>query len=263
MLSQSILSYKKKAEAKEERFSTGIPTIDGNGGVRRVLEIQDVVYPYRIASGKTVLALSVMKHHVDTTGKPALYIDLGQGLNKKTLKLYGIDASNLLVTSDSRMEDISDLIPCLSSVVVDSLATTDNVMEIIRCTSYSSIPLIMVGQLRYFIGGSYVANGYKYRRVPRTTITLSSIESIRKSTVTIGRKVRLNVGDYEFPMLFYFDNGFDIEADLVRYLLEKKEIVRKGSWLYYNDVLVGRGLRITDENVRKEFLSRIASWFTS
>jgi len=196
---------------------------------------------------------------VEKTTLPALYIDLEQGISKKTLELYGIDPENLLVTTSSEVESIKEVFQEVSIVVIDSVASAENVMEILRASYYFKVPVVMIGQLRYFIQGSYGANERKYIKIPRTTITLSSIESVRKATTTIGRKIRLQVegpkGSYEFPMLFYFDRGFDLEADLVRYLLEAGTITRRGSALFCDGQSIGKGFRLNQDF--KEIVSKV------
>jgi len=223
---------------------TWIPSLDVlHGGLPRTTLLVDSPNTV-VATGKTVFALTISSRRY-----PTLYVDTEQNLNRKTLSRYGVQEASIAVVRGIDHYCLQ-LLDDVATVIVDSASATNDLMMLVRETTYrENLLLLVLDQNRAWINRRYSSQERKLIKVVDAVLEFRSVSTIRRGMEVIGRTVEVsNQLAVDWPVIeldLLFGTGFDRTKDLVRALTEVGRIKRHGQVLMDMERKVGVGYALT------------------
>ncbi|WP_391591675.1 recombinase RecA [[Mycoplasma] cavipharyngis] len=124
--------------------------------------------------------------------------------------------------------------------------------------------ILFINQTRAKIGNVYGSNvtttgGNALKFAASMRIELKKYEAIRDGADIIGYQIKATVikNKLAAPMKsallpFYFDTGFDINAEIIQEAIRKEIIIKKGTWYYFDKKNIGQGLVAVKEKLSKD-----------
>ncbi len=277
----AIMRLGEKKVSKMETISTGVMALDaalGVGGipVGRIIEIYGPE-----SSGKTTVCLSTIAQ-VQKNGGVAAFVDVEHALDPVWAKKLGVDVDNLLVsqpdTGEQALEITEQLIRSggVDIVVVDSVAAlvpqseiegsmgdaqmgvqarlmSQALRKITGVVSKSKTTVIFTNQIRHKIGVFFgnpetTSGGMALKFYASVRMDIRKVETLKKSGQPIGARVRVKVvknkvaPPFKEAKFIITGEGIDKIASIIGTGVGLGIIKRSGSFLKYNDKIIGQGL---------------------
>mgnify|MGYP001049136392 CR=1 FL=1 len=283
----TIMSLKETSKINVETISTGSPLIDFALGVwglprGRIIEIYGPE-----SSGKTTLALSVVKQAQKENGQVA-FIDTEHALDPDYAKRIGVDIEKLIISQPDSGEDALNIVEKLVKstlfdlIVVDSVAAlvpkaelegeigdqfiglqarmmSQALRKLTGIISKTRTVVIFINQTRAMIGGMIpgqetTPGGKALKFYSSVRIELKRISQIKKGDETIGNKVKVKIVKNKVAPPFktaevdiYYNEGISFEADLIN-LGEKLGIIKKnGNTYFFEETKLGGSFQSAKE----------------
>ena len=279
-------------------FKTGILPLDvalGVGGIPkgRVVEIYGPE-----ASGKTTVCLSIISE-VQKAGGTAAFIDAEHALDPAWAKKLGIKLEDLLIsqpdTGEQALEITESLIRSggIDLVVIDSVAAlvpkaeiegemgeakiglqarlmSQALRKLTGVVSKSKTTIIFTNQLRLKIGIMFgnpetTPGGMALKFYASIRMDSRKIETLKKNNQAYGARIRVKIVKNKIAPPFKIAefvinaDGIDREDAIVQAAIVGGLLTRSGSFIKFNDKVLGHGIDQVKEILRKDedFKSRI------
>ena len=279
-------------------FKTGILPLDvalGVGGIPkgRVVEIYGPE-----ASGKTTVCLSIISE-VQKAGGTAAFIDAEHALDPAWAKKLGIKLEELLIsqpdTGEQALEITESLIRSggIDLVVIDSVAAlvpkaeiegemgeakiglqarlmSQALRKLTGVVSKSKTTIIFTNQLRLKIGIMFgnpetTPGGMALKFYASIRMDTRKIETLKKNNQAYGARIRVKIvknkvaPPFKIAEFVINANGIDREEAVVQAAIVGGLLTRSGSFIKFNDKVLGHGIDQVKEILRKDedFKSKI------
>ena len=279
-------------------FKTGILPLDvalGVGGIPkgRVVEIYGPE-----ASGKTTVCLSIISE-VQKAGGTAAFIDAEHALDPAWAKKLGIKLEELLIsqpdTGEQALEITESLIRSggIDLVVIDSVAAlvpkaeiegemgeakiglqarlmSQALRKLTGVVSKSKTTIIFTNQLRLKIGIMFgnpetTPGGMALKFYASIRMDNRKIENLKKNNQAYGARIRVKIvknkvaPPFKIAEFVINANGIDREEAVVQAAIVGGLLTRSGSFIKFNDKVLGHGIDQVKEILRKDedFKSKI------
>mgnify|MGYP006382364709 CR=1 FL=1 len=275
----TIIGIEDAPNTVNEYISTGSYLLDealGGGYVKgKIFEIFG-----EESIGKSTLALHFMTQF---KGKPILYIDTEQSLDKDYAKRLGVDLPNMIITQPDTIEQaitiMLDLCDKVDAIVFDSVAEAATSKELEGEISDQDIgvkaklmskairklkgknhdsTIIFINQTRENPGITYGSNrvtpaGRALKFGSHARIDLYGKELIKKGEDPIGHYMNIKIVKnksgkphikVQVPLIF---DGYGInkEQEIIDLAIEKGVLTKSGSWIKHGDTNIAQGIENT------------------
>ncbi len=277
----NLIKLESEESFKIKTFSSGLKSLDlilGNGGFPkgRIIEIFGPE-----SSGKTTLTLQAAAMIQQNDGvvafidaEHALDIEHARkmGVDPKKLIVSQPDSGEQAL----ELVDYLCQLGKVDLIIIDSVASLIPQAEIDGSIGYQNIGLqarmmskamrvisasasktnttvIFINQLREKIGVMFgnpetTPGGRSLKFYSSIRLDVRIKERIRKDGETSGQVMKLKVVKNKVSLpyrvtevILDYNNGFDIEDDVISSLIESKVLIQKGPWIYKDDINIGKG----------------------
>ena len=264
-------------------ISTGSLSLDialGIGGLPRG-RVTEIYGPE--SAGKSTLAQHVIAQ-AQRTGGAVAYIDVEHALDPSYAQDLGINTEDLLISQPDTGEQALEICEALvrsnaiDCIVVDSVAAlvpraeiegemgdshvglqarlmSQALRKLTATISRTSTAVIFINQLREKVGVVFgnpevTPGGRALKFYSSVRIELRGIESIKKGTTVVGRRVRAKIvknkvaapfRTAEFDIMFTAPRGISRTADVVDLGAESGILKKSGAFYSYGDLRIGQG----------------------
>ena len=264
-------------------ISTGSLSLDialGIGGIPRG-RVTEIYGPE--AAGKSTLAQHIMAQ-AQSAGGTVAYIDVEHALEPTYAQELGINTEELLISQPDTGEQALEICEALvrsnaiAGIVIDSVAAlvpraeiegemgdahvglqarlmSQALRKLTSSIARTSTAVIFINQLREKIGVVFgnpevTPGGRALKFYSSVRIELRGIESIKKGTEVMGRRVRAKIvknkvaapfRTAEFDIMFNPPRGISRTADVVDLGAESGILTKSGAFYSYGDLRIGQG----------------------
>ena len=264
-------------------ISTGSLSLDialGIGGLPRG-RVTEIYGPE--SAGKSTLAQHVIAQ-AQRAGGAVAYIDVEHSLDPSYAQDLGINTEDLLISQPDTGEQALEICEALvrsnaiDCIVVDSVAAlvpraeiegemgdshvglqarlmSQALRKLTATISRTSTAVIFINQLREKVGVVFgnpevTPGGRALKFYSSVRIDLRAIESIKKGTTVVGRRVRDKIvknkvaapfRTAEFDIMFTAPRGISRTADVVDLGAESGILTKSGAFYSYGDLRIGQG----------------------
>ncbi|MXY36154.1 MAG: recombinase RecA [Dehalococcoidia bacterium] len=264
-------------------ISTGSLSLDialGIGGLPRG-RVTEIYGPE--SAGKSTLAQHVIAQ-AQRAGGAVAYIDVEHALDPSYAQDLGINTEDLLISQPDTGEQALEICEALvrsnaiDCIVVDSVAAlvpraeiegemgdshvglqarlmSQALRKLTATISRTSTAVIFINQLREKVGVVFgnpevTPGGRALKFYSSVRIDLRAIESIKKGTTVVGRRVRAKIvknkvaapfRTAEFDIMFTAPRGISRTADVVDLGAESGILTKSGAFYSYGDLRIGQG----------------------
>ena len=264
-------------------ISTGSLSLDialGIGGLPRG-RVTEIYGPE--SAGKSTLAQHVIAQ-AQRAGGAVAYIDVEHALDPSYAQDLGINTEDLLISQPDTGEQALEICEALvrsnaiDCIVVDSVAAlvpraeiegemgdshvglqarlmSQALRKLTATISRTSTAVIFINQLREKVGVVFgnpevTPGGRALKFYSSVRIDLRAIESIKKGTTVVGRRVRDKIvknkvaapfRTAEFDIMFTAPRGISRTADVVDLGAESGILTKSGAFYSYGDLRIGQG----------------------
>ncbi len=272
-----------KANMAVGAISTGSLGIDialGIGGIPRG-RVTEIYGPE--SAGKSTLAQHVIAS-AQREGGSVAYIDVEHALDPSYAQDLGINTEDMLISQPDTGEQALEICEALvrsnaiDCIVVDSVAAlvpraeiegemgdahvglqarlmSQALRKLTATISRTSTAVIFINQLREKVGVVFgnpevTPGGRALKFYSSVRIELRGIESIKKGTTVVGRRVRAKIvknkvaapfRTAEFDIMFTEPRGISRTADVVDLGAESGILTKSGAFYSYGDLRIGQG----------------------
>ena len=266
-----------------EAISTGSLALDialGIGGIPKG-RVTEIFGPE--SAGKSTLALHIMAE-AQKKGGTAAYIDVEHAMDPAYARDLGINLEELLVSQPDTGEQALEICEALvrsnavDVIVVDSVAAlvpraeiegdmgdahvglqarlmSQALRKLTATISRTSTSVIFINQLREKVGIVFgnpevTPGGRALKFYSSVRIDIRAVESIKKGTDVIGRRVRAKVvknkvaapfRQAEFDIMFDMPRGISRSGDIVDLGVEYGVLTKNGAFYSFGDLRIGQG----------------------
>ena len=266
-----------------DAISTGSLSLDialGIGGIPRG-RVTEIYGPE--SAGKSTLAQHVIAQ-AQRDGGAVAYIDVEHALDPSYAQDLGINTEDLLISQPDTGEQALEICEALvrsnaiDCIVVDSVAAlvpraeiegemgdahvglqarlmSQALRKLTATISRTSTAVIFINQLREKVGVVFgnpevTPGGRALKFYSSVRIELRGIESIKKGTTVMGRRVRAKIvknkvaapfRTAEFDIMFTPPRGISRTADVVDLGAESGILTKSGAFYSYGDLRIGQG----------------------
>jgi recombination protein RecA len=259
-----------------ERISSGSLILDdcigGGYGKGKIIEIFGDE-----SIGKSTLALHFMSNF---KGKPIVYIDTEQSLDREYAKDLGVDTQNMIISQPNCLEDAIEILlefaDKVDAIVFDSIAEASPKAEIegdmddnnlgVKARKMSqgfrklksiknSATILFINQIREKLGVMYgsprtTPGGNASKFAAQIRIDLYGKELIKKGEDVIGHYIKAKIVKNKLGKphlkcqipLMYDGKGVNQEQEIVELAIEKGIIEKSGSWYKHGGASLGQGV---------------------
>lgn len=298
----SIMRLGQSTVVPVDVISTGIPTLDtalGVGGIPRG-RIVEIFGPE--AAGKTTVCLSIIAE-AQKAGGTAAFIDAEHALDPAWAKILGVKLEDLLVSQPDTGEQALEITETLvrsggiDLIVVDSVAAlvpraeiegdmgdasmglqarlmSQALRKLTGILSKSKTTIIFTNQLRQKIGVFFgnpetTPGGLALKFYCSIRMDVRKIETLKKNMVVYGSKVRVKViknkvaPPFKEAEVVIISSGIDKEEGIVDAAIAAGVLVQSGSFIKYEDKVLGHGkaevkeILMKDMKVREQILKQL------
>ena len=264
-------------------ISTGSLSLDialGIGGLPRG-RVTEIYGPE--SAGKSTLAQHVIAQ-AQRAGGAVAYIDVEHALDPSYAQDLGINTEDLLISQPDTGEQALEICEALvrsnaiDCIVVDSVAAlvpraeiegemgdshvglqarlmSQALRKLTATISRTSTAVVFINQLREKVGVVFgnpevTPGGRALKFYSSVRIDLRAIESIKKGTTVVGRRVRAKIvknkvaapfRTAEFDIMFTAPRGISRTADVVDLGAESGILTKSGAFYSYGDLRIGQG----------------------
>lgn len=286
----AIMKLGEKTGVKVDVVKTGILPLDialGVGGMPRG-RIIEIYGPE--ASGKTSLCLSLIAQ-AQKEGGVAAFIDAEHALDPHWAKILGVNLDNLLISQPDTGEQALEIAETLirsggvDVVVVDSVAAlvprseiegemgeaqmgvqarlmSQALRKLTSVVSKSKTIVIFTNQIRMKIGVMFgnpetTPGGLALKFYSSIRIDVRKIETLKKGDQIYGSKVRIKIvknkvaPPFKEAIITITKEGIDKEEALLEAALNSGVITRTGSFIKFEDKVLGQGREQVKELLNK------------
>jgi recombination protein RecA len=252
----------------------------GIGGIPRG-RVTEIYGPE--SAGKSTLAQHIMAE-AQKMGGTAAYIDVEHAMDPGYARDLGIKLEELLVSQPDTGEQALEICEALvrsnavDVIVVDSVAAlvpraeiegemgdahvglqarlmSQALRKLTSSIARTSTSVIFINQLREKIGIVFgnpevTPGGRALKFYASVRIEIRGVESIKKGTDVIGRRVRTKVvknkvaapfRQAEFDIMFTYPRGISRSGDIVDLGAERDILTKSGAFYSYGDLRIGQG----------------------
>ena len=283
-------------------IKTGALTLDialGVGGIPRG-RVVEVYGPE--SSGKTTLCLSIVAN-AQAAGGNAAYIDAEHALDPEYSKLLGVNIDKLLIAQPDYGEqalEVTETLVCsgaLDVVVIDSVAAlvpkaelegdmgdshmglqarlmSQALRKLTASISKSTTTTIFVNQIREKIGVMFgnpetTPGGRALKFYSSVRLDVRRIGAIKSGEEIVGSRVNVKVAKNKVAPPFkeaevvIVATGIDKEEGIIDAAIAAGLLVKSGSFIKYNDKVLGHGkeevkeILMKDAKVREQILKQL------
>jgi recombination protein RecA len=266
-----------------ESISTGSLALDialGIGGIPRG-RVTEIYGPE--SAGKSTLAQHIMAE-AQKAGGTAAYIDVEHAMDPGYARDLGIRLEDLLVSQPDTGEQALEICEALvrsnavDVIVVDSVAAlvpraeiegemgdahvglqarlmSQALRKLTATISRTSTSVIFINQLREKVGIVFgnpevTPGGRALKFYSSVRIEIRPVESIKKGTEVIGRRVKTKIvknkvaapfRNAEFDIMFDMPRGISRVGDIVDLGAERGILTKSGAFYSYGDLRIGQG----------------------
>ncbi len=235
------------------------------------------------SAGKSTLAQHVIAQ-AQRSGGAVAYIDVEHALDPSYAQDLGINTEDLLISQPDTGEQALEICEALvrsnaiDCIVVDSVAAlvpraeiegemgdshvglqarlmSQALRKLTATISRTSTAVVFINQLREKVGVVFgnpevTPGGRALKFYSSVRIDLRAIESIKKGTTVVGRRVRAKIvknkvaapfRTAEFDIMFTAPRGISRTADVVDLGAESGILTKSGAFYSYGDLRIGQG----------------------
>ena len=271
------------ADTAVETISTGSLAVDialGIGGIPRG-RVTEIYGPE--SAGKSTLAQHIMAE-AQKAGGTAAYIDVEHALDPAYARDLGIKLDDLLVSQPDTGEQALEICEALvrsnavDAIVVDSVAAlvpraeiegemgdahvglqarlmSQALRKLTATIARTSTAVIFINQLREKVGIVFgnpevTPGGRALKFYSSVRIEIRPVESIKRGTEVIGRRVKVKIvknkvaapfKNAEFDIMFDQPRGISRAGDIVDLGAERGILTKSGAFYSYGDLRIGQG----------------------
>jgi len=283
-------------------ISTGIPTLDtalGVGGIPKG-RIVEIFGPE--AAGKTTVCLSLIAE-AQKAGGVAAFIDAEHALDPAWAKILGVKLDDLLVSQPDTGEQALEITETLvrsggiDLIVVDSVAAlvpraeiegemgesqmglqarlmSQALRKLTGIVSKSKTTIVFTNQLRQKIGVFFgnpetTPGGLALKFYCSIRMDVRKIETLKKNNMVYGARVRVKViknkvaPPFKEAEVVIVSTGIDKEEGIVDAAINAGLLVKSGSFIKYEDKVLGHGkeevkeILMKDSKIREKILKQL------
>lgn len=298
----SIMRLGQSTVVPVDVISTGIPTLDtalGVGGIPKG-RIVEIFGPE--AAGKTTVCLSIIAE-AQKAGGTAAFIDAEHALDPAWAKILGVKLEDLLVSQPDTGEQALEITETLvrsggiDLIVVDSVAAlvpraeiegdmgdssmglqarlmSQALRKLTGIVSKSKTTIIFTNQLRQKIGVFFgnpetTPGGLALKFYCSIRMDVRKIETLKKNMVVFGSRIRVKViknkvaPPFKEAEIVVISTGIDKEEGIVDAAINAGLLVKSGSFIKYNDKVLGHGkeevkeILAKDTKIREQILKQL------
>ncbi len=266
-----------------EAISTGSLALDialGVGGIPKG-RVTEIFGPE--SAGKSTLAQHIMAE-AQKKGGTAAYIDVEHAMDPAYARDLGIKLEDLLVSQPDTGEQALEICEALvrsnavDVIVIDSVAAlvpraeiegdmgdahvglqarlmSQALRKLTATISRTSTSVIFINQLREKVGIVFgnpevTPGGRALKFYSSVRIDIRAVESIKKGTEVVGRRVRAKIVKNkvaapfrmaEFDIMFAMPRGISRAGDVVDLGVEYAVLTKNGAFYSYGDLRIGQG----------------------
>ena len=287
----SIMRLGQSTVVPVEVISTGIPTLDtalGVGGIPKG-RIVEIFGPE--AAGKTTVCLSLIAE-AQKAGGTAAFIDAEHALDPAWAKILGVKLEDLLVSQPDTGEQALEITETLvrsggiDLIVVDSVAAlvpraeiegemgdsqmglqarlmSQALRKLTGIVSKSKTTIVFTNQLRHKIGVFFgnpetTPGGLALKFYCSIRMDVRKIETLKKNNAVYGARVRVKViknkvaPPFKEAEVVIISSGIDKEEGIVDSAIAGGILVQSGSFIKYQDKVLGHGKAEVKEILQKD-----------
>lgn len=291
----SIMRLGQSTVVPVEVISTGIPTLDtalGVGGIPKG-RIVEIFGPE--AAGKTTICLSLIAE-AQKAGGTAAFIDAEHALDPAWAKILGVKLEDLLVSQPDTGEQALEITETLvrsggiDLIVVDSVAAlvpraeiegemgdsqmglqarlmSQALRKLTGIVSKSKTTIVFTNQLRHKIGVFFgnpetTPGGLALKFYCSIRMDVRKIETLKKNNAVYGARVRVKViknkvaPPFKEAEVVIISSGIDKEEGIVDSAIAAGLLVQSGSFIKYQDKVLGHGKAEVKEMLQKDIKIR-------
>jgi recombination protein RecA len=291
----SIMRLGQSTVVPVEVISTGIPTLDtalGVGGIPKG-RIVEIFGPE--AAGKTTICLSLIAE-AQKAGGTAAFIDAEHALDPAWAKILGVKLEDLLVSQPDTGEQALEITETLvrsggiDLIVVDSVAAlvpraeiegemgdsqmglqarlmSQALRKLTGIVSKSKTTIVFTNQLRHKIGVFFgnpetTPGGLALKFYCSIRMDVRKIETLKKNNAVYGARVRVKViknkvaPPFKEAEVVIISSGIDKEEGIVDSAIAAGLLVQSGSFIKYQDKVLGHGKAEVKEILQKDIKIR-------
>ena len=298
----SIMRLGQSTVVPVEVISTGIPTLDtalGVGGIPKG-RIVEIFGPE--AAGKTTVCLSFIAE-AQKAGGTAAFIDAEHALDPAWAKILGVKLEDLLVSQPDTGEQALEITETLvrsggiDLIVVDSVAAlvpraeiegemgdsqmglqarlmSQALRKLTGIVSKSKTTIVFTNQLRHKIGVFFgnpetTPGGLALKFYCSIRMDARKIETLKKNNAVYGARVRVKViknkvaPPFKEAEVVIISSGIDKEEGIVDSAIAAGLLVQSGSFIKYQDKVLGHGkaevkeILMKDIKIREQILKQL------
>ncbi|PIU37449.1 recombinase RecA [Candidatus Roizmanbacteria bacterium CG_4_8_14_3_um_filter_34_9] len=298
----SIMRLGQSTVVPVEVISTGIPTLDtalGVGGIPKG-RIVEIFGPE--AAGKTTVCLSLIAE-AQKAGGTAAFIDAEHALDPAWAKILGVKLEDLLVSQPDTGEQALEITETLvrsggiDLIVVDSVAAlvpraeiegemgdsqmglqarlmSQALRKLTGIVSKSKTTIVFTNQLRHKIGVFFgnpetTPGGLALKFYCSIRMDVRKIETLKKNNAVYGARVRVKViknkvaPPFKEAEVVIISSGIDKEEGIVDSAIAAGLLVQSGSFIKYQDKVLGHGkaevkeILMKDIKIREQILKQL------
>jgi len=298
----SIMRLGQSTVVPVEVISTGIPTLDtalGVGGIPKG-RIVEIFGPE--AAGKTTVCLSLIAE-AQKAGGTAAFIDAEHALDPAWAKILGVKLEDLLVSQPDTGEQALEITETLvrsggiDLIVVDSVAAlvpraeiegemgdsqmglqarlmSQALRKLTGIVSKSKTTIVFTNQLRHKIGVFFgnpetTPGGLALKFYCSIRMDVRKIETLKKNNAVYGARVRVKViknkvaPPFKEAEVVIISSGIDKEEGIVDSAIAGGILVQSGSFIKYQDKVLGHGkaevkeILMKDIKIREQILKQL------
>lgn len=298
----SIMRLGQSTVVPVDVISTGIPTLDtalGVGGIPKG-RIVEIFGPE--AAGKTTVCLSIIAE-AQKAGGTAAFIDAEHALDPAWAKILGVKLEELLVSQPDTGEQALEITETLvrsggiDLIVVDSVAAlvpraeiegemgdsqmglqarlmSQALRKLTGIVSKSKTTIVFTNQLRQKIGVFFgnpetTPGGLALKFYCSIRMDVRKIETLKKNNMVYGARIRVKViknkvaPPFKEAEVVIISSGIDKEEGIVDAAIAAGLLVQSGSFIKYQDKVLGHGkaevkeILMKDTKIREQILKQL------
>jgi len=284
----SIMRLGQSTVVPVDVISTGIPTLDtalGVGGIPRG-RIVEIFGPE--AAGKTTVCLSLIAE-AQKAGGTAAFIDAEHALDPAWAKILGVKLEDLLVSQPDTGEQALEITETLvrsggvdeiegemgdSQMGLQARLMSQALRKLTGIVSKSKTTIVFTNQLRQKIGVFFgnpetTPGGLALKFYCSVRMDVRKIETLKKNNMVYGARIRVKViknkvaPPFKEAEVVIISTGIDKEEGIVDAAIAAGLLVQSGSFIKYQDKVLGHGkaevkeILMKDTKVREQILKQL------
>jgi len=228
----------------------------------------------RESSGKSTLALDIIRQYINTSNNMAMFIDFERSFDKDYASSMGINLENLYIVKPEYAEQgfdiaVDSIRDGIKLVVIDSMAVIETANDlgknfgdsarvaasaglitrfcnrILPIMSDNDSIVVAINQLRSNMNQmspeQYVPFGGKslqYATSLRLDITKIKTENTRQTSMIVVKKSKLSAPMGRVDVVIDYGEGINHGIDVLNLAIDLDIVQKSGSWIRYNDCKV-------------------------